>query len=54
MISFGSEKLKGIPKKVKLMEAVPVFLRNYWEVLVHREGGGMSFVTNEAVSEAGK
>ena len=37
---FGSEKLKGIPKKLELVEAVTEFFIEYWEGLVHRIGLG--------------
>ena len=35
---FGSENLKGIPKKVKLVEAVTDFFIKDWEDIV-RKGG---------------
>ena len=44
---FGSEKLKGIPKKVELVEAVTDLFRRDWEGLVKRVGGGGLMVTNE-------
>ena len=44
---FGSERLKGTPKKVELVEAVTVLFWRYWESLMQRVGGGGSVVTNE-------
>ena len=44
---FGSERLKGTPKKVELVEAVTGLFRRYWESLNQRVGGGGSVVTNE-------
>ena len=38
---FGPEKLKGIPKKVELAEAVKYFLGKDWDGLVHRWVGGV-------------
>ena len=38
---FGSEKSKGSPKKVKLVEAVTKYFRKDWEGLVQRGGGGL-------------
>ena len=32
--NLGSEKFKGIPKKVKLVEAVNDFFRNDWKGIV--------------------
>ena len=44
---FGSERLKGIPKKVELVEAVTgLFLRDR-EGLIQKVGRGVSVVTNE-------
>ena len=53
---FGSGKLKGIPKKAKLVEAAKYFLERIGTVLC-RDGvgwGGVSAVTNEGVHEAGE
>ena len=36
---FGSEGLKGIPKKVELVEAITDLFRRYWEGLMQRGGG---------------
>ena len=44
---FGSDRLKGIPKKVELVEAVTDLFRRDWEGLMQRVGGGGSVVTNE-------
>ena len=44
---FGLERLKGIPKKVELVEAVTDLFRRDWEGLMQRVGGGGSVVTNE-------
>ena len=44
---FGSERLKGSPKKVELVEAVTDLFRRDWESLMQRVGGGGSVVTNE-------
>ena len=44
---FGSERLKGSPKKLKLVEAVDDLFRRDWEGLMQRVGGGGSFVTSE-------
>ena len=44
---FGSERLKGIPKKVELVEAVTDLFRRDWEGLMQRVGVGGSVVTNE-------
>ena len=52
--NFGSEKLKGNPKKVALVEAITDVFRNYREGLVYMEGGGMNVVKNEADCEAGE
>ena len=46
---FGSERLKGSPKKVELMEAVIDLFRRDWEVLMQRVDGGGLVVTNEIV-----
>ena len=43
----GSERLKGTPKKVELVEAVTDLFRRDWESLMHRVGGVGSVVTNE-------
>ena len=44
---FGSERLKGIPKKVELVEAVTgLFLRDR-EGLIQKVGRGVSVVTND-------
>ena len=51
---FGSEILKGSPKKVELVEAVKYIFRKYWDGLVQIWGGGVSVVTNEGVHEAGE
>ena len=51
---FGSEKLKGGPKKVELMEAVRYIFRKYWYGIVQRWGDAVSVVTNEGVHEAGE
>ena len=48
---FGSEKLKGISKKVELMGAVK-FFRKDWGSLVKRWGNGVSVVTDEGFHEA--
>ena len=42
---FGSERLKGSPKKVELVEAVTDLFREDWES--HMQRGGGSVVTNE-------
>ena len=44
---FGSERLKGSPKKMKLVEAVPGLFQRDWEGLMQRVGGGGSVLTNE-------
>ena len=44
---FGSERLKGTPKKVELVEAVTDLFRRYRKSLMHRVGGGGLVVTNE-------
>ena len=44
---FGSQRLKGTPKKVELVEAVTDLFRRGWEILMQRVGGGSSVVTNE-------
>ena len=44
---FGSERLKGIPNKVELVEAVTDLFQRDWESLMQRVGGGGSVVTNE-------
>ena len=51
---FGSEKLKGSPKKVEIVEAVKYCFIKYWYGLVQRWGGGVSVVKNEGVNEAGE
>ena len=43
---FGSEKLKGIPKKLKLVGAVKYCFIKYWEVILQIWGCGVSVVTN--------
>ena len=44
---FGSERLKGIPKKVELVESVTDLFRRDWEGLMQRVGGGVLVVTND-------
>ena len=44
---FGSERLKGRPNKVELLEAVTDLFRREWESLMQRVGGGGSVVTND-------
>ena len=44
---FGSERFKGIPKKVELVQAVTDLFRGDWEGLMHRVGGSGMVVTNE-------
>ena len=44
---FGSEMLKGSPKKVERVEAVTDLFRMYLESLMQRVGGGGLVVTNE-------
>ena len=44
---FGSERLKGTPKKVELVEAVTDLFWRYWESLIQRVGGVGSVVTDE-------
>ena len=53
---FRSEALKGIPKKVELVEAVTDIFESIVRVLCRGRGGGVggSVVTNEAVHEAGE
>ena len=45
--NFGLERLKGIPKKVELVEAVTDLFRRDWEGLIQRVGGGGLVVTND-------
>ena len=45
--NFGSERLKGNPNKLELVEAVTDLFRGDWESLMQRVGGGGSVVTNE-------
>ena len=52
--NFGSEKLKGIPKKVELVGSVIYIFRKDWDGLVQRWGDWVSVVTNEGVHEAGE
>ena len=42
---FGSEKLKGIPNKVELVEAVIYILEKIGTVLCRYGGGGVSVAT---------
>ena len=44
---FGSERLKGIPNKVELVEAITDLFRRDWESLMQRVGGGGFLVTNQ-------
>ena len=44
---FGSERLKGTPKKVELVEAVTDLFQRDWESLMHWVGGGGSVIKNE-------
>ena len=44
---FGSERLKGTPNKLELVEAVTGLFRRDWESLMQRVGGGGSVLTNE-------
>ena len=44
---FGSERLKGSPNKVELVEAVTDLFRRGCGVIMQRVGGGGSLVTNE-------
>ena len=48
---FGSERLKGSPKKVELVETVTDLFRRDWESLMQRVGGGGLVVTNEIVEK---
>ena len=43
---FGSDKLKGIPIKVEIVEAVKYFLESTGAVLCRDGGVGLSVVTN--------
>ena len=43
---FGSERFKGIPKKVELVQAVTDLFRGDWEGLMQRVGGSGLVVTN--------
>ena len=38
---FGSDRLKGIPKKVELVEAVTDLFQRDWEGIMQRVGGGI-------------
>ena len=51
---FRSEKLKGIPKKVELVDAVEDFLEWIGTVFCIDGGCGVSDVTNEGVHESGE
>ena len=51
---FGSGKLKGIPKKLELVEAMKDFLESIGVILCRDGVGGVSGVTNEGVHEAGE
>ena len=42
-----SERLKGSPEKVELVEAVTDLFRRDWESLMYRVCGSGSVVTNE-------
>ena len=44
---FGSEKLRGSPKLVELVEAVTDLFRRDWEGLMQRVGGGGLVVMND-------
>ena len=44
---FRSERLTGIPKKVKLVEAVTDLFRRGWEGLMQSLGVGGLVITNE-------
>ena len=44
---FGSERLKGTPNKVELVEDVTDLFRRCWASLMLRVGGGGLVVTNE-------
>ena len=44
---FGLERLKGVPKKVELVEAVTDLFQGCWEGLMQRVGGGGSVVNYE-------
>ena len=44
---FWSERLKGTPKKVDLVEAVTGLFWRDWESLMQRVGGGGLVVTND-------
>ena len=44
---FGSERLKGTPKKVELVEAVTGLFQRYWESLMQRLSGSGLVVTND-------
>ena len=46
---FGSERVKGSPKKVELVEAVTGLFLRYWEGLMQRLGGGGLVLMNEIV-----
>ena len=37
---FGSERLKGTPKKVEIVEAITDLFRRDWESLMQRVSGG--------------
>ena len=51
---LGSENLKGIPKKMGLVEAVKYILESIGTVLCRSGGDGVSVVTNEGVHKAGE
>ena len=51
---FRSENMKGIPKKLELVEAVTEFFRKYWKVIVQREGCGIYAISNKAGRESGE
>ena len=51
---FGSEKLKGSPKKLVLAGAVKYFFRKDWDGIVQRWRVGATIVTNEGVHPAGE
>ena len=44
---FGSERLKGTQKKVKLVEDVTDLFGRHLEIIMQRVGGGGLVVTNE-------
>ena len=51
LLSLWARKVKGIPKKVELVQAVTDLFRGDWEGLMQRVGGSGLVVKNNTVEK---